>query len=248
MFSAFLDSSKAKVFRDIVDIASQIVDEGTITIGKEDLKINAIDRAMVAAMTIRMPKSFFGNYDASEEKSIGISLQNLLSVLKRCRNEDKVRIALKDSKMNIDIEGEFKRSFSIPLLDLPQEDLSRINQLTYSSSLEINPAAFENGIADAEVISDSVVVDLRSDGFKISAEGNNSRTELDLAAGSPLLRIDGATPAKSRYPLDYLKRAAKAAKISQKLRLSFGPDFPLKMEFLGDTDISIIVAPRVSEE
>ncbi len=247
MFTALLDSSK--VLKETVDIASQIVDEGTIKLGSEGLEVNAIDRAMVAAMTLKLNKSIFSAYQCDEEKSIGINLQHLLSVLKRCRNEDKVRISIKDSKMNIDLEGDFKRSFSIPLLDLPQEDLSRINQLTYSSSLEINPTAFENGISDAEVISDSVLVDLRADGFKISAEGNNSKTELDLALGSPLLKISGANPAKSRYPLDYLKKAAKASKLSSILKLNFGPDFPLKMEFLGEgMELSIVVAPRVSED
>ena len=64
-----------------------------------------------------------------------------------------------------------------------------------------------------------------------------------------LLELNAGDPVQSRYSLDYLKKMIKGSRISDKMKLMLGKDFPLKMVFEGnDVSLSMILAPRVSEE
>ncbi len=78
-----------------------------------------------------------------------------------------------------------------------------------------------------------------------------SKSELELAKGeSALMSLDTADETKSRYPLDYLKKMVKAAKISDTVIVQFGQDYPMKLSFKsGDkASLQFVLAPRVSEE
>ena len=54
---------------------------------------------------------------------------------------------------------------------------------------------------------------------------------------------------KARYPLEYLKKMIKAAKIADSVSVNFGQDYPMKIEFKNDLcQLSFVVAPRVSDD
>jgi hypothetical protein len=57
------------------------------------------------------------------------------------------------------------------------------------------------------------------------------------------------TGVKARYPLEYLKKMMKAAKIADIVSLQFGQDYPMKIEFKNEKcQLSFVLAPRVSED
>lgn len=233
-----------------ISTIAELIDEGQFKISKNGIALVAADRAMVAVVDFNLSSNAFQNYEVDEDQTIGLNIGNLLSVLKRAGGNDKITLSLQGKKLEILIEGSSKRKFTVPLLDLSQEEVPPVDQLEFTASAEVKPDVLQSGVDDAEIISDSVVFEINSNGLLMKSEGDVSRAELELEKGNQaLINIQSDNNVKSRYPLDYLKKMMKAAKIADSVVLRFGQDYPMKLEFkAGDkAKLNVVLAPRVNE-
>lgn len=247
MFSA--EIADAKILRDSIDTISQIIDEGNFKIKKEGIELLATDRAMVAVVDFRLSSAAFQKYECDRETVISLNLSNFLTVLKRASGSVGLKLSEDGSKLELTVAGDSVRNFSIPLINASSEDIPPISQLEFPASAEVKAAVMEEGIADADIIADSVVIEMGESGFKMRAEGDSSKTDLKVDKGSEtLISLDAKDSVKSRYPLDYLKKFIKAAKIADIAKIQFGNDYPMKLELKGnDVYLAMVLAPRVEE-
>lgn len=248
MFKATL--ADVNLLRDAVATIAEIIDEGIFKITKKGISFIASDRAMVAVVDFFIAASAFEKYDVDAEHSIGLNITNFLSVIKRAGGGDKITFELKGAKLHVMIEGESKRRFVVPLLNLSDEEIPPVDQLSFKSMAQMKSAVLQNGVNDAEIIGDSVILQVTPTMFGMIAEGDVSRAELELEKGNEaLLALKATSDVRSRYSLEYLKKMVKAAKLSDSVTIEHGPDYPLRMAFAaGDkARISFILAPRVTE-
>lgn len=248
MFTAKL--SDPRLFVNAVSTIGELIDEGIFNLNKDGISFIAADRAMVSVVDFKMASTAFDEYNIDSEQKIGLNITNLLSVLKRVDADDKLVLTLQDSKLEIRLEGKSKRRFIVPLLDMSQEEIPPISQLEFPAKAELKPHLLAIGIEDADIISDAVIFEALNDKFVMRAEGDVSKAELELERGNEnLLNLEVSSEAKSRYPIDYLKKMVKAAKIADSATMRFGRDYPMKLEFkAGDkASLSFVLAPRVNE-
>lgn len=249
MFKATL--ADVNLMRDSVATISEIIDEGIFKITKRGISFIAADRAMVAVVDFFIAASAFEKYELDAEQGIGLNILNFLSVIKRAGSGDKITFELKGAKLHVLIEGASKRRFVVPLLDLSDEEIPPVDQLAFKSKAQMKSDVLKNGIDDADIIGDSVILQTTPTMFGMIAEGDISKAELELEKGNEaLVALNAAAPTKSRYSLEYLKKMVKAAKLSDSVTLEQGTDYPLRMGFAaGDkARISFILAPRVTED
>jgi len=148
------------------------------------------------------------------------------------------------------IHNGTKRRFTVPLLQLTREEIPPIEQLEFKATITLKPEVLEDAIKDASVITDAATFHATKEYFKISAEGDVSHAELELRQGDEgLVDIQVEENSKAKYPLDYLEKILKAAKISDEVTIRFAQDYPMRIDFKyeGKARISMVVAPRVSE-
>ncbi|MCD6476870.1 MAG: proliferating cell nuclear antigen (pcna) [Candidatus Aenigmarchaeota archaeon] len=248
MFNLTLNN--VKILKDSIETISQIIDEGIFKIKRDGIELLATDRAMVAVVDFRIDASAFDEYKCEKETEIGLNMLNFLALLKRAGSEDKLKMNLGDNRLNITLEGRSIRNFSIPLLNINSDEIPPVNQLDFNASAELSTAILDQGISDADIIADSVIIELLPEQLKMLATGDTSKSELILSKGnSALINLDVKDNVKSRYPLDYLKKIIKASRIADTVKISLGTDYPMKLEFKGDNvSLNMVLAPRVSEE
>jgi proliferating cell nuclear antigen len=230
--------------------AAEIIDEGILKFGKEGISLTAADRAMVAVIDLLISKDAFEEYNVEEEKEIGLNMTNFLSLLKRARGSEKISLELVENKMLLTIHNGVKRRFVVPLLQLTREEIPPIEQLEFKAVATLKPDVLEDAIKDASVITDAITFQATKEYFKISAEGDVSQTEIELREGDEgLIDLQVKEESKAKYPLDYLEKILKAAKIADEVTLKFAQDYPMRLDFKyeGKARISMVVAPRVSE-
>lgn len=252
MFKATL--ADVALLRDPLASIAEIIDEGVFKAGKDGLRFVASDRAMVAVVDFELMPAAFEKYEASsdsgKDQKLGLNITNLLSVLKRAGTGDKISMELTGAKMQIAIEGASRRRFVVPLLDLGEEEVPPVDQLEFKTCAQVKSDVLLNGINDAEIIADSIIFETTPSKFMMLAEGDTNRAELELEKGSEaLIRLEAQGTVKSRYALDYLKKIAKAAKISDSVTIEYGEDYPMRLSFAaGDkARIRFVLAPRVVE-
>jgi proliferating cell nuclear antigen PCNA len=234
-----------------ISTIGELIEEGIFKITKGGIKLIAADRAMVAVVDFLLSTTAFDSYKLDQEQSIGLNIPNFLSILKRASVSDKIGFSLENAKLEVVIENASKRKFTLPVLDLREEEIPPIAQLEFTTKVEIMPDIFQSGIEDAEVIADSVLIKASSKGFWIKAEGDVSSSQLELEKkDKALLKLKAEKEIGARYPLDYLKKMIKAVKISDSLTLEWGHDYPMRLSFKsGDKlSLSFVLAPRITEE
>jgi len=249
MFKAV--TSNPKILKDSIDTISQLIDEGLFKLKRDGIELMATDRAMVAVVDFKLGSGAFDEYNCDSEKEVGLNLLNFLTILKRAGVGDKLILEFKDeNKLEITLKGKSTRKFAIPLLEISKEEIPPVDQLDFSASMEVRADVLDQGIADADIIADSIIFDLSDGSMKMFAEGDSSRTELILESGNEsLISLNTKQPVKSRYPLDYLKKIIKASRLAPIAKIQLGTDYPMRIEFKGNNiSLRCILAPRVSED
>jgi len=172
--------------------------------------------------------------------------------LKRANANDKLTLNLdeKENKLEIILEGDSKRKFAIPLIEIRREEMPQVDKLEFTADAKVRADIIEQGINDADIVADSIIIELSEDNLRMFASGNSSKSELNLEKGNEaLLDLRAGTRVQSRYSLEYLKKMIKGSRISDSMKIMLGKDFPLKMLFESkDACLSMILAPRVSED
>ncbi len=249
MFKAVLSDSG--LFRDSISTIGELIDEGIFKVDKNGLSLIAADRAMVAVIDFKLPATIFEKFEVDKEQNIAVNMTNLVSVLKRVAPNEKLELELKDNKLEILMKNSSTRKFTVPLLDISQEEIPPINQLEFNAKTRIKAGILKNGIDDADIVSDSIILEATKDKFCMSASGDISSAELTLEKGNDaLLDLNVTGVVRARYPLDYLKKMIKAAKLADDINLRWSKDYPMRMDFISVDKVSLgfVLAPRVSEE
>ena len=249
MFKATLEN--IELFRTALSCVAELISEGIFKAEKDGISLKVADPTMVTLIDFKFLATEFQKYDLKGTVEIPLNIENLLSFLKRARSDDKVTFELdaESNKFKITLEGNSTRNFTLPLIEIDNANTPSMN-LNFGAKVDRKASVIEDGIGDADIITDTIILSAEKDKFIISAAGDTSKTELILSKDSDdLIKLDIEEPVKSKFSLDYLKKIIKASKITDSVSLGIGNDYPLEIIFrkLDKVQISYILAPRVED-
>lgn len=250
MFKAELDD--VSLIQDSMKTISDLISEGLFQLQEDGIKLVAADPAMVALVDFKLEKDVFENYELDEETKVGLNLENFYSILKRANADDKIVFETGDSesKFYITIKNNSTREFSLPILNLSEDDIPSTDDLDYNVTAELEANVIESAVKDALVVGDSVVIEADSKGISISSEGDQSNVDFQIGKDADgVLEFNGGN-ARSMFSLDYLNNMIGAKKLSNNVTMSLGDDFPMKLDFEVPEKalLSFVLAPRIEED
>jgi len=232
-----------KLLSDGIGIISELVTEAKLKFDDGGMSIVAIDPANVALVSFKLPSHAFSQFEANND-ILGVSLDSLKSVLRRCGPGSSLVLQTKENMLNIEIHDKIKRIFSLALIDIEAEDKT-VPSLDFTAKIQMNCVDFAEAVEDCSIVADACSFIVDENKFVIEAKGLNSAKsefssdEVKLEAGK----------AKSKYSLEYLNKFSKAAKLSENVNINLNNDYPLKLEFKSEKlELIFILAPRVETE
>jgi proliferating cell nuclear antigen len=230
-----------------VEIISELVLEVRIKLNEFGLSITAMDPANVSMVNFRLPRSSFSQFESGTEV-LGVNLDNLKKILKRCGAGSSLIMESKDNFLEIKIEDKIKRHFSLSLIDIESEEIdfeSKISRMEFISKVVLTSTDLIDSIEDCNIVADACSFIIKDGKFVIEAKGLNSARS-EFSGDEASIQAENC---KSRYSLEYLQKFSKGAKLSDKVHLSFSDDHPLKMDFKAPSmELSFVLAPRVETE
>ena len=237
-----LKLNNPKIFTDIISMISELVTEVRIKVTKDGLRIIAIDPANVSLISFFMLPSSFSALEVSEE-TIGISLDSLKSVLKRSSAGSSLVMQTEDNTLKIEISDKIKRTFKLALINLEQEEKA-MPILDFSCNVTMSSSDFSEAIEDCSIVADSCSFAILQKKFIIEGKGLHSTNSEFLGEEA---KIEGE--GKAKYSLEYLQKFIKACRLTEKVKILFSSDYPLKLEFKAENfELAFILAPRVETE
>ena len=231
------------LFSKSIDLIAELVLEVRLKFSEFGMSITAIDPANVSMVHFRIPKSAFVVYEAGED-SLGVNLENLKKILKRCGVKSSLTLEKKENCLEIRIEDRIKRTFNLNLIEIETED-KELPSWEFSSVVELESQDFIESIEDCAIVSDACSFIVQEGKFFIEAkELNSARSEFSSDEAS--IKAENCA---ARYSLEYLQKFAKGSKLFPKTILNFAQDHPLKIELKrDDLNLSFILAPRKETE
>jgi len=234
-----------KLFSDIISIISEMVLEVRIKVNREGMGIIAIDPANVAMISFKLPASAFSELDVENEEVLGVSLDSLKAVLRRIKAGSILTITKQENELKLLIQDKINKEFNLALIEIEGEE-KEIPVLDFVSKIEMPSLDFAETIEDCAVVADSCSFISEPDKFLMTAKGSLNSFKSEFTGDAIDIQAQEAT---SKYSLEYLQKMIKATKITDKIKINFSSDYPLKLEFNTPfIELSFILAPRVETE
>jgi len=234
-----------KLFSEIISIISEMVLEVRIKVNNEGMSILAIDPANVAMISFKLPASAFSEIEVDNEEVLGVSLDSLKAVLRRVKPGSVLTITRQENELKLLIQDKINKEFNLALIEI-EGDEKQIPNLDFVSKIEMPSLDFAEAIEDCSVVADSCSFISEPDKFLINAKGSLNSFKSEFTGDAIDIQ---AQEANSKYSLEYLQKMIKATKITDKVKINFSNDYPLKLEFTTPfIELSFILAPRVDTE
>ena len=251
MFKAEIE--EVGLLKDSMKTISDLISEGLFQLTEDGVKLVAADPAMVGLVDFKLEKDVFETYEIEEGQKVGLNIENFYSILRRANSSDKITLEVEEdsSKFNITMENSSTRDFSLPILNLSEDDIPSVGGLDqFTFTADLDTSVLEGAIKDAMVVSDAVTITADGSSLKISAEGDQSGVDFTVKSDAEGVHMMDGSNARSMFSLDYLSKMIGAKKLADTVTVKLGQDFPMRMEFIRPEEIELnfVLAPRIEEE
>lgn len=223
-----------------IEAISSFIPECNFRFNEKGIHFRAIDPSQIVLVDYLIEKKVFDSFDI-EPAFVGINIAELSKIVARAIPKDKVILDLTDSEFKIDFEGELKRSFKLPLIDVSDDDL-KLPDVTYDASVEINAKLFKEALKDASLFSSSIVLKLKDGNFFLESKGTSGTVKTN-AANTKQIKITSNKEVVSKYSLNYLQNIVKEANPDSSILLELKSDSPMKVSYkIGKSEIRFYLA------
>lgn len=232
-----------RFFGTLINIISELVTEVRLKITKEGMHLVALDPANVAMVYFSIPSELFSQFELEKDEILGINLDSLSSILRRCGLGSSLILGKEDNLLQITIQDKIKRDFTLALINVEGED-RELPKWEFKSVIKMDAQAFVEVIEDCLVVSDACTFIAEPNKFIVEARGLNS-ARAEFSSDEIEIYSDHGT---SRFSLEYLSKFIKGAKIANKVEINFSDNHPMRINFpTGKVLLSFVLAPRVEQ-
>ncbi len=243
--------AEPRYFKDSISIISDLVSEVKFKVGPDGLELVAMDPANVAMVVFKLLSSCFTQYNVKEKEEMAINLNSLKQILKRARGDDLLTLETgEDNKLKIQLKSDTIRSFSIPILELEDKE-QKVPELQFPISVEMNSSMLTDQSEEVSVVAESVTFLGEASQLSVKAEGDLSKAFIEIRPGdNTVIKMTSPDKCKAKYSLEYLRKMITGGKLSDKVKIYFNTDYPLKLEYkiVDRLMLSFILAPRVDND
>lgn len=232
-----------RFFGTLISIISELVTEVRLKITKEGMRLVALDPANVAMVYFHIPAELFSTFELEKEEILGVNLQNLSQVLKRCGMGSSLILSREENLLKLTIQDRIKRDFALALISVEGEE-RELPTWEFKSVIKMDAQVFVEVIDDCLVVSDACTFIAEPNKFVVEARGLNS-ARAEFSSDEVEIYSDHST---ARFSLEYLSKFIKGAKIANKVELNFSDNHPMRINFpTGKVMLSFVLAPRVEQ-
>jgi proliferating cell nuclear antigen len=235
----------AGFWKSCVSAIANIVDDGVFVASKEGISLKAIDPSGISMVSFTLPKEALQQYEIKETEELGVSFEDLEKVTSRLRNGEKLEVKKEGNSllMNFGKRGRVKLSL-IESTNKVEKDPE------YGRDAEVTISAydFKEMLKDASIFSSQVTFKVADNNFSIFAKSENGEIEESCEENTIKEIKINEKESKATFSLEFLNDIIKACPDEANIKLAFGSDKPIKIEYtIGKANFIYYLAPIVEQ-
>ncbi len=243
-----LETSNPGIIKDIIETISSIIDECKLNITPDGITIHALDKSHITFVELDMKKTLFDEYTCETPEQVLIDTNQLMQILRRCKNDDILKIETEPTHITLNFDGESNRRFRVSLIDNEYES-PQPPIIDYPVQITTPSTLIKDSLGDSKLFGENIIFTVDQDYLHIcsqTASGVFGETHIKYLHGENINEV-----VKSGYSIEMLMNIFKASKISKECQLKLGDDIPLMVTFelpMRDGYLRFLLAPRLSED
>ncbi|MGC9149499.1 MAG: hypothetical protein ACP5FX_00035 [Candidatus Micrarchaeia archaeon] len=241
----------AGFWKSCVSAIANIIDEGTFVVSKEGMQLKAVDSSGISMVSFFLPKDAFSEYEVKETEEeieeIGVSFEDLEKITARLRNGERLEIKKEGNllTMNFGKRGWVKLSL-IETTNKVEKDP------TYGRDVEVLVSSYDlkEMLKDASIVSSQVTFEVDENKFFVFAKSENGEIkETPEENAIKEIRVSSQeTKPRATFSLEFLTNIIKACPDEENIKLIFGKDTPIRIEYIiGKANFVYYLAPIIEE-
>jgi proliferating cell nuclear antigen len=233
------------IFKEVFDCISHIVDECKLEFSNFGLTINALDKSHITFISLDFKYDLFDTYEVPENESVLIDTVEFIKVLKRCKNDEIMRIQTDNNNLILTFEGESTRKYNLRLIDNEYET-PKPPSIDYPLTIEVPSNLIKDTLSDMKLFSENFKISVDEDYLRLYTEGMKGATEMKYLHGSNIQQY-----VESGYSIEKFVDIFRASKLTETVELGLGNDLPVTITFklvTGDGQVSFLLAPRLEAQ
>jgi len=211
-----------------IDAISSFISEGNFRFSDSGISFKAVDPSQIVLVVFSMDKKAFEKYSI-EPTFVGVDMVELGKILSRALPNDRLVLDLSDSEMLIKLEGDISRSFSLPLIDVSDEEVT-VPKTSFDATVEINARILKEALKDASLFGSSVVLRVKGNELFVEARGS-SGTLKSVAKQAKGMSVESKAEVVSKYSLNFLQNIVREADPEKKIKLELKSDAPMRVSY-----------------
>src|SRR3989338_493679 len=240
-----LKMENPKLFSDIVGIISELVIEVRLKVNKEGMSLTAIDPANVAMVYFKIPTDLFSEFLVDKEEILGINLESLKAVLRRCGPGSSLTLEKFENTLKLGIQDRIRRDFTLALMEIESEE-KEMPEWEFKSVIKMDSESFVEVIEDCSVVADACTFHAEPNKFTVEARGPLNSAKAEFSPDEVEIHSDTSS---ARFSLEYLNKFIKGGRISSRVTINFSDNHPMRINFpTGNVILSFILAPRIEQD
>lgn len=223
-------------------------DKIKLCITPKDITIVAFDESMVAKLDLKLEKSAFEKFEATEFE-IGLDLKNLKKIVNLALTNDTIAIKFDNKKSHLILELNNLKT-RLGIIDINEIPEARPSILSSSGYLVLYVKEFNRAITAARDIADSIVLRLDKEKFELDAEKDTDSMQLSLSK-KDLMEHNSDASHKNSFSSKHLSNIIGCLNDKNLIRLRFGNETPLQLnyDFSGGVGhMTYVLLPQVESE
>lgn len=243
--------SDTKVWKTCIGSMVNIIEEAAFKFTPQGIRMKAMDPSHIALVDFELPSNAFEEYNVKAPAVLGINLLEMDKILSRSKADDELTMEMdeKQSRLMITFRGKSTRKLSLPLMNIDEREFPE-PKIPFQAEADVNAGVIQDGLKDAELVTDNVQFLVDEGTFLMKAEGDRGTSELKLSKGDEALaKFKVEQPVRAMFNIKYLSDMMKGASSADVVKIKLGTDLPVMIDFeISKGRLRYLLAPRIEAE
>lgn len=246
MFKATIKEDKLKLFKDIITACSIINDNVNIKLDENGISISTMDSSHISLCQVYIDKELFKEIECDKLYVVGITLSQLLTILKFSPSSEDFTIIYNEGQDVISLLFT-NSSFEMKLMDIEVDELN-VPDMEYTCVVEYKSKDFSSNISKYENIGNNLTITYSDKKVKYNVKGDNISCN-DNPIYVNIVQNNDNNKLNIYTGIKLISKAIKASNISDTMYLGLSNDYPILLHFkTGNTFVKYHIAPRLEED
>lgn len=254
--SFFLTFKNGQMFKQLVEICKDIVQDVNLEITSEGMTMQAMDTSHISLVHFFIDKDDFTEYflNGKDYFCISLSLKNMNLILKCYKEHYKLSFGFEDDsalqinfnyKSIVETESDEQYSWCLNLMNIDMEKL-QIPEHEQECLIRLDGNNFHDMIKNISIISDTLTLNIVGKVVNFEVEGDIGKVNFCKSFTKDTMMVKENM--QFQFNMRYMVLFSKACSFSKNLEIQLRPEQPMELYyFLNKSWIRFFLAPKIDD-